>query len=109
MQIKPMIRSNICLNSHPIGCKKAVENQIEYTKKRRAERETSSVSPKNVLVLGCSNGYGLASRIVSTFGYDAKTIGVSFEKAGTQKKCGTAGWYNNLAFDNCAKEAGIFS
>ena len=27
MQIKPMIRSNICLNSHPIGCKKAVENQ----------------------------------------------------------------------------------
>ena len=35
MQIKPMIRSNICLNSHPIGCKKAVENQIEYTKKRR--------------------------------------------------------------------------
>lgn len=104
-----MIRSNICLNSHPIGCKKAVENQIEYTKKRRAERETSSVSPKNVLVLGCSNGYGLASRIVSTFGYDAKTIGVSFEKAGTQTKCGTAGWYNNLAFDNCAKEAGIFS
>ena len=104
-----MIRSNICLNSHPIGCKKAVENQIEYTKKRRAERETSSVSPKNVLVLGCSNGYGLASRIVSTFGYDAKTIGVSFEKAGTETKCGTAGWYNNLAFDNCAKEAGIFS
>ncbi|MBQ1198491.1 MAG: trans-2-enoyl-CoA reductase family protein [Spirochaetaceae bacterium] len=109
MQIKPMIRSNICLNSHPIGCKKAVENQIEYTKKRRAERETSSVSPKNVLILGCSNGYGLASRIVSTFGYDAKTIGVSFEKAGTETKCGTAGWYNNLAFDNCAKEAGIFS
>ena len=109
MQIKPMIRSNICLNSHPIGCKKAVENQIEYTKKRRAERETSSVSPKNVLVLGCSNGYGLASRIVSTFGYDAKTIGVSFEKAGTETKCGTAGWYNNLAFDNCAKETGIFS
>ena len=87
MQIKPMIRSNICLNSHPIGCKKAVENQIEYTKKRRAKRGTSSVSPKNVLVLGCSNGYGLASRIVSTFGYDAKTIGVSFEKAGTQTKC----------------------
>jgi enoyl-[acyl-carrier protein] reductase/trans-2-enoyl-CoA reductase (NAD+) len=109
MQIKPMIRSNICLNSHPIGCKKAVENQIEYTKKRRAERGTSSVSPKNVLVLGCSNGYGLASRIVSTFGYDAKTIGVSFEKAGTETKCGTAGWYNNLAFDNCAKDAGIFS
>lgn len=109
MQIKPMIRSNICLNSHPIGCKKAVENQIEYTKKRRAERGTSSVCPKNVLVLGCSNGYGLASRIVSTFGYDAKTIGVSFEKAGTETKCGTAGWYNNLAFDNCAKDAGIFS
>lgn len=114
MIVKPMIRSNICLNSHPVGCRKAVEEQIEYTKLRRKERENKNpevknLGPKNVLVLGCSNGYGLASRIAASFGYDAKTIGVSFEKAGTKTKCGTAGWYNNLTFDKCAKEAGIFS
>ena len=74
------------------------------------ERDNNGVAaPKNVLVLGCSNGYGLASRITASFAYGADTIGVSFEKAGTETKCGTAGWYNNLAFDNCAKEAGIFS
>ena len=114
MKIKPMIRSNICLNAHPIGCKKAVEDQIEYTKIRRREREeknpeTKKLGPKNVLVLGCSNGYGLASRISATFGYGAKTVGVSFEKPGTPTKCGTAGWYNNLTFDKCAQNEGIFS
>lgn len=114
MKIKPMIRSNICLNAHPIGCKKAVEDQIEYTKIRRREREeknpeTKKLGPKNVLVLGCSNGYGLASRISATFGYGAKTVGISFEKPGTPTKCGTAGWYNNLTFDKCAQNEGIFS
>ena len=33
MIIKPMIRSNICLNAHPAGCKQAVLDQIEITKK----------------------------------------------------------------------------
>lgn len=112
MIVKPMIRNNICLNSHPVGCKKAVEKQIEYTENCRKKRENNfniKNKPKNVLVLGCSNGYGLASRIVSTFGYDALTIGVSYEKAGTETKCGTAGWYNNLTFDKYAKEKNIFS
>ena len=74
------------------------------------ERDNNGVAaPKNVLVLGCSNGYGLASRITATFGYGASTIGVSFEKAGTEKKWGTPGWYNNLAFDEAAAKEGIKS
>ena len=113
-----MVRSNICLNAHPEGCRKAVEQQIEYTQKRAKERKEGKLkgredngkpAPKNVLILGCSNGYGLASRIVSTFGYGAQTIGVSFEKAGSETKWGTPGWYNNLAFDKAAKEAGVKS
>ncbi|MCM1322253.1 MAG: trans-2-enoyl-CoA reductase family protein [Bacteroides sp.] len=114
--MKPMVRGNICLNAHPAGCRKSVEDQIEYTKKRASMRASNSArkdiqraAPKNVLVLGCSNGYGLASRIVSAFGYGAATIGVSFEKAGTEKKWGTPGWYNNLAFDSAAEKAGIFA
>ena len=119
--MKAMVRNNICLNAHPKGCKKAVLDQIEYTKKRAEARKNGTLSglderenngvaaPKNVLVLGCSNGYGLASRISASFGYGADTIGVSFEKAGTEKKWGTPGWYNNLAFDQAAKEANIKS
>jgi enoyl-[acyl-carrier protein] reductase/trans-2-enoyl-CoA reductase (NAD+) len=61
---------------------------------------------KRVLVLGCSTGYGLASRIVSTFACGADTIGVSFEKEPTETKTATAGWYNNRAFENEAKAAG---
>ena len=115
MIIKPMVRSNICLNAHPAGCKKAVEDQIAFVKAQASERakagksvsKESKAAPKNVLVLGCSNGYGLASRITAAFGYGASTIGVSFEKAGSATKWGTPGWYNNLAFDAAAKNENI--
>ncbi len=110
--MKPMVRSNICLNAHPQGCKQAVLNQIEYTKKQKAKtaaKEGIHRPVKNVLVLGCSNGYGLASRITAAFAYDAATVGVSFEKAGTQTKFGTPGWYNNLVFDQEAEKAKLFS
>ena len=107
-----MIRSNICLNAHPAGCKKSVLDYIDITKKARAKYEAqgSTHRPiKNVLVIGCSNGYGLASRITAAFGCDAGTVGVSLEKEGTQTKGGTPGWYNNLAFDNEAKKKGLLS
>lgn len=112
MSLQPMVRSNICLNAHPQGCKQAVLNQIEYTiqqKNKTAKKEGTHRNIKNVLVLGCSTGYGLASRITATFAYNAATIGVSFEKAGSEKKYGTPGWYSNLTFDEQAKKAGIFS
>ena len=76
MIIKPMVRSNMCLNAHPIGCAKEVENQIAYVKSQKAKRGTKSLKeggngPKFVLVLGCSTGYGLASRISAAFEYGA--------------------------------------
>lgn len=110
--IKPMIRSNICINAHPVGCAKETENQINYVKAQKAKRGTKTLAeggyaPKTVLVLGCSTGYGLASRITAAFEYGADTIGVSFEKEASQTKGGTPGWYNNLAFDKNAKAAGL--
>lgn len=110
--MKPMVRSNICLNSHPQGCKQEVLNQIAYTKSVKEKTDKLAGKHrniKNVLVLGCSTGYGLASRITAAFAYGADTIGVSFEKEGTEKKFGTPGWYNNMAFDAEAKKAGLFS
>lgn len=115
MIVKPMIRSNICINAHPTGCAKEVENQIAYVKAKMASRAKKNAgpfppkAPKAVLVLGCSTGFGLASRITATFGYGASTIGVSFEKEGSETKSGTPGWYNNLAFDRASAAAGIKS
>lgn len=110
MIIKPMIRNNICINAHPRGCKKNVQNHIAYIKAYFDAHPASAAvlqKPKNVLVIGCSNGYGLASRITAAFGYGAATAGVSFEKAGTATKGGTPGWYHNRAFEQAAAEASI--
>ena len=112
--IKPMVRSSMCINSHPVGCVKDTERQIAYVKSQKAKRGIKTLKEGGkghdlVLVLGCSTGYGLASRISAAFEYGADTIGVSFEKEGTEKKFGTPGWYNNMAFDAEAKKAGLFS
>ncbi len=112
MIIEPMIRSNMCVNAHPIGCAKDVERQIAYVQKKKAERGAPQKAPKTVLVVGCSTGYGLASRISAAFEYGADTIGVSFEKEGSDTprlKTGTPGWYNNMAFDKAAQANGLQS
>jgi len=105
MVIKPKIRGFICTNAHPVGCAENVKQQIAYVKQQQGLAD----GPKNVLVLGCSTGYGLASRIVSAFGYGAKTLGVCFEKGPTEKKTATAGWYNTAAFHQQAKDAGVYA
>lgn len=105
MVIKPKVRGFICTNAHPVGCAASVKEQINYVKNQPELGD----GPKNVLILGCSTGYGLASRIVSTFGYGANTLGVCFEKTPTERKTGTAGWYNTAAFHQQAKNAGVYA
>lgn len=112
MVIKPMVRNNICINSHPLGCETAVKRQIDYIKKEFLGKENSGEKdgvPKLVLVIGCSTGYGLASRIAAAFGYGAATVGLSFEKTPSDSKPGTPGFYNNRAFDSEAASAGLSS
>ncbi|MDR0375209.1 MAG: trans-2-enoyl-CoA reductase family protein [Treponema sp.] len=117
MIIKPMVRNNICINSHPIGCEMAVKRQIAYIKNRFSEDSKNldnagrrrAGAPALALVIGCSTGYGLASRVAAAFGYGDVTIGVSLEKPASESKPGTPGFYNNLAFDKCAAEAGLVS
>ena len=41
----------------------------------------------------------MASRIVATFAGGAETIGVSLEREPSATKSGSAGWYNNRAFE----------
>jgi enoyl-[acyl-carrier protein] reductase/trans-2-enoyl-CoA reductase (NAD+) len=102
MIIKPRIRNNICVNAHPVGCAAQVKEQIAYVKDR-----TKIEGPKKVLIIGASNGYGLAARIVSAFASNAATIGLGFEKPATANRTGTAGWYNIEAFKHEAEAAGL--
>lgn len=102
MIVKPMIRSNICMNAHPTGCERNVETQIEYVRSRGRFD-----GPKRVLVIGASGGYGLASRIVAAFGSGAATIGVSYESPAKGKRTATAGWYQDLAFRAFADAEGL--
>jgi len=103
--IQPKIRGFICTTTHPVGCEANVRQQIATVK----AGGPIANGPKRVLVIGASSGYGLCSRITAAFGCGAATIGVFFEKPGSEKKTGTAGWYNSAAFDKCAKEEGLYS
>ena len=105
MVIKPKIRGFICTNAHPVGCAAHVNEQISYVKAQTA----LSHGPKNVLVIGSSTGYGLASRITAAFGSGASTLGIFFEKPPTERKTASAGWYNTAAFQDAADDAGLYS
>lgn len=105
MIIKPKIRGFICTNAHPTGCASHVNEQIAYV----SQHQQADSKPKNVLVIGASTGYGLASRITAAFGNQAKTLGIFFEKPPTEKKTASAGWYNTAAFQQAADEAGLWS
>jgi enoyl-[acyl-carrier protein] reductase/trans-2-enoyl-CoA reductase (NAD+) len=104
MIIEPRMRGFICLTAHPKGCEQSVLNQINYVKSKGQIN-----GPKNVLVIGASTGFGLASRITSAFGSNAATIGVFFEKPPMDGKTASPGWYNSAAFQNEAKKAGIYA
>ena len=105
MIVKPKIRGFICITSHPDGCAANVQEQIDYVKSQPKVED----GPKNVLVIGSSAGYGLASRIVPAFSSGANTLGLFFEKPGTEKRTGYAGWYNTAAFEKAAAAEGLFA
>ncbi|MES2778512.1 MAG: enoyl-ACP reductase FabV [Bacteroidota bacterium] len=104
MIVEPRMRGFICLTSHPKGCERNVLSQIAYVKSKGPID-----GPKNVLVIGASTGFGLASRITSAFGSDAATIGVFFEKEPQEGKTASPGWYNSAAFQQEAKKAGLYA
>ena len=99
MIVTPMIRNNVCLNAHPQGCLSQVKEQVNYVKSC-----DKIGGPKRVLVIGASNGYGLAARIVSTFSCGAATLGISYERLPSPKRTASAGWYNNEAFMQLAQQ-----
>ncbi len=105
MVIKPRVRGFLCTTTHPVGCAANVRRQIDYVR----QQGPIPNAPKRVLVIGASTGYGLASRISAAFGGGAETLGIFFEKEGSERKPGTAGWYNSAAFHAEAEAAGLYA
>ena len=103
--VKRRSRGFICVNAHPVGCRRNVEEQIAVAQRS----ETGPEAPRNVLVIGASTGYGLASRIAAAWGYGARTLGVFIERPPTDEKTATAGYYNTVAFHQRAKRDGLFA
>lgn len=102
MIIKPRVRGYICTTAHPVGCEQNVREQIQYVSDKERIEGT-----KNALIVGCSGGYGLASRAVAAFACGANTIGVSLEKEPEENRVGSSGWYVNDAFDKLAQAQGL--
>jgi enoyl-[acyl-carrier protein] reductase/trans-2-enoyl-CoA reductase (NAD+) len=102
MIIEPRVRGFICTTAHPVGCATNIREQIAYVLSRGPVADF----PRRVAVLGCSTGYGVASRIVATFAGNADTIGVSLEREPSATRTGSAGWYNNRTFEIEAQKIG---
>lgn len=105
MIIKPKVRGFMCITTHPTGCEANVKEQIDFIK----SQSKVDGMPKRVLVIGSSTGYGLAARITAAFGGGASTLGLFFEKEGTERRPGTAGWYNSAAFHKFAEAEGLYA
>ena len=105
MIIKPRVKDYLCLTAHPEGCKKNVEDQIAYVK----DQGEIPGDAKKVLVIGCSTGYGLASRIVAAFGCHADTLGIMFERPSNGRKTASPGWHNTASFEQFANEEGVYA
>jgi len=105
MIIKPKVRGFICITAHPEGCAAHVQEQIDYVKSQGIIED----GPKKVLVIGSSTGYGLSARIAAAFGSNASTVGVFYERPALNGRTASAGWYNSVAFEKKAKEAGLYA
>jgi enoyl-[acyl-carrier protein] reductase/trans-2-enoyl-CoA reductase (NAD+) len=105
MVIEPKVRGFICTTAHPVGCAAYVKEQMEYVQ----SKGPLTNSPKKVLILGASQGFGLASRITLAFAGGADTLGVFFEKPAAGDKPASAGWYLTAAFEKEAQDKGLYA
>ena len=104
MIIQPRVKGFICTTAHPAGCAENVRRQIEYSKNAGTVN-----GPRKILIIGCSTGYGLASRISSTYCLNASTIGIMYEKEAANKRTATPGYYNTKAFEEFAHSDGYYA
>lgn len=110
MIVTPRAKGFICTTAHPLGCRENVLSQIAYAKGKAEDYHKKAEWPvKNVLVIGCSTGYGLASRIAAAFTAGCNTLGIMYEREASGKRTATAGFYNTRAFEEAAGQDGLYA
>ena len=82
-------RGFLNLTSHPTGCAANVRRMVA-----QAQAAGPGSGLGNVLVIGSSAGYGLASLVSTVFGHGAKALSVAFERPAERDRTASAGWYN---------------
>lgn len=105
--VKQRSRGFICVNAHPAGCARNVEQQISHVRSSMPSRPETGL--RNVLVLGASTGYGLATRIAAGWGLGCRTLGVFFEKPPAGRRTASAGYYNCVALHQAAERDGLWA
>ncbi|MGX1854232.1 enoyl-[acyl-carrier-protein] reductase FabV [Streptomyces sp. NPDC055299] len=91
--ITPRSRGFLFLDSHPAGCARLVEEMWQAVPSPEHVPDTAPVA----LVVGSSAGYGLAATIAGLARAGIRGIAVCLEKAPTERRTATAGWYRTAA------------
>jgi len=99
--LAPRIRRLICANSHPGGCAVNVQRLVE-----KVGEAGPGQGLGNVLVLGSSTGYGLASLATAVWGWGANALSVCYERPAQNARTASAGWYNIAEVHRIARQQG---
>lgn len=102
MIIKPSIRMNVSFTAHPLGLKKHIEEQAQYLLS-----QPKINGPKNVVIIGGSTGYGLATKLALGLCANSNILTISFETPPDNKRTGSAGFWNNIFSTKLLREHGI--
>lgn len=92
------------MNKRTVNTKVLKQNLV--TQINTVKSRGNYIGPKKVLIIGGSSSYGLASRISTTFGANADTISIAYEKDPTSHFSGSPGYWNDFYFTDLAKESG---
>ncbi len=99
--VSPRVRRLICANAHPEGCAVNVRRLVD-----KVEQAGPKAGLGNVLVLGSSTGYGLASLATAIWGWGSSALSVCFERPAQETRTASAGWYNIAEVHRIAREQG---
>lgn len=101
--VSPRGRGFLFFESHPDGCAQLVQDlwcQVPET------RLTAQTRRPVALILGSSAGYGLAATLAGLARFGIQGVAVAMEKAPTERRTASAGWYRTGATARYARQAG---
>ena len=93
------IIGTVVTNANPAGCHQFLNEQW-----LRLKSFPKGKTYKSILVIGCSSGFGLATRLAALRNGAHSSVGVCFEKAPSEQHTGSAGWHLNEAFHSIAEQ-----